>query len=73
MNQFRVYRLLVVVSCLLYVAWYFFVDYQTSPYPEVKKLLSLDGYAAIISTQSWILNIGVFWLWLIASIGLFCQ
>lgn len=69
MSRVRIFQSLVAVSLLLYLTW------SIVPFnwfgPENAKLLSFDGYGAILNPHGRLLTIGVFSLWVLAKVGIF--
>jgi hypothetical protein len=70
LNRTLLFRSLVVTSSVLFAISFFLPAGSLVTDPSVVKLLRLDGYGAILTSTSSLLTIGVFCLWLLASIGL---
>lgn len=71
MKQIRYFQALVALSWMLYATWSFLPNYWSATDPGAVRLLSFDGHGAILSPQTRLLTICVFWLWLLAAIGAF--
>jgi hypothetical protein len=69
-NRLLLFRFFVLTSAAIYVLSYLLPDGLFAATLEEKNLLGLDGYGAVFTPRSALFTIGVFALWLFASLGL---
>jgi len=69
-NLVKLFQVLVVMSTLNYVILFFLPYFPEVFTPEVQKVLSYNGYGAVISSHLFIYGT-VFLLWILSAIGMF--